>query len=79
MSNVKIDIPPEFNSAPKEQKIAFVQDLWNQIAKEPGNVPIPESHKRVLRERLEELRSNPQAGRPWHEVREQLLKETRNT
>lgn len=73
VSNFKIDIPPEFNSAPKEQKIAFVQDLWNQIAKEPGNVPIPESHKRVLSVRLEEYRSNPQAGRPWHEVRDQLL------
>ncbi len=34
---------------------------------------IPESHTSVLRKRLEELRSNPQSGRPWHEVREQLL------
>lgn len=75
MSNFKIDIPPRFNSASKEQKIAFVQDLWDQIAKEPENVPIPDSHKGILRERLEEFRSNPDAGRPWHDVREQLLEE----
>ena len=79
MSNAKLEIPPEFNSAPKEQKIAFVQDLWNQIAQESGNVPVPESHKRVLRERLEAFRSNPHTGRPWNEVRDQLLEKIRNT
>ena len=79
MSNTKLEIPPEFNAAPTEQRIAFVQDLWNQIAQDPDNVSVPESHKRILSERLEEYRRNPQAGKPWSEVRDQILEKIRNT
>jgi putative addiction module component (TIGR02574 family) len=79
MSNAKLKIPPEFRSAPKEKKIALVQDLWNQIAKEPGNIPVPESHKQCLHERLNAYRSDPQTERPWNEIRDQLLEKFRNT
>jgi len=79
VSNVKLKIPPEFNSAPKEQRIAFVQDLWDQIAQDPENVPVPESHKSILEERLEAYRRNPQGGHPWAEVRDQLLEKLRST
>ena len=73
METNKLKIPPEFISAPKEQRIDFVQDLWDQIAQDPKGVPVPESHKQILKERLEKYRSNPQPGRPWGEVRDQLL------
>lgn len=78
MTNTKLKIPPEFDSASKEQKIAFVQDLWNQIAREPESVPVPESHKDCLRERLETFRSAPHAGRSWNEIRDQLIEKIRN-
>lgn len=48
MSNTKLSIPPEFDEAPKEQRIAFVQELWDRIAQDPESVPVPESHKRIL-------------------------------
>jgi putative addiction module component (TIGR02574 family) len=73
MGNSKLKVPPEFKSAPKEQQIDFVHELWDQIAQDPGSVPIPESHKKILRERLEAFRANPQPGKPWSEVRDQLL------
>jgi len=73
MASNKLKIPPEFISAPKEQRIDFVQDLWDQIAQDAEDVPVPESHKQILRERLEEYRSNPQPGRPWGEVRDEIL------
>ena len=73
MGSNKLKIPPEFISAPKEQRIEFVQDLWDQIAQDPEAVPVPESHKQILKERLEKYRSNPQPGRLWGEVRDQLL------
>jgi putative addiction module component (TIGR02574 family) len=73
MGSNKLKVPPEFSSAPKEQQIDFVHKLWDQIAQDPGSVPIPESHKKILRERLEALRANPQQGKPWSEVRAQLL------
>ena len=77
MGSNKLKIPPEFTSAPKEQQIDFVHTLWDQIAQDPGSVPIPESHKVILRERLDALRANPNQGRPWAEVRDQLLNKIR--
>jgi putative addiction module component (TIGR02574 family) len=66
-------VPPGFDSAPKEQRIAFVQELWDRIAQDPERVPVPPEHQQLLDERLNEYRANPRPGRPWSEVREQLL------
>lgn len=73
MSNTKLAVPPEFDAAPKDQRIAFVQQLWDRIAQDPENVPLPESHKRILEERLSAYRASPQTGRAWSEARDQLL------
>ena len=79
MDTPKFDIPPDFDSAPKAQRIAFVQDLWDRIARDPSSVPFPEHHRRLLDERLGDYRSNPTAGRPWSEVRERLLAKLRES
>jgi len=79
MDTHKIDIPPDFDSAPKTQRIAFVQELWDRIARDPTSVPFPEHHRRLLDERLDEHRSNPTAGSPWSEVRERLLAKLRES
>ena len=71
--STKLKIPPEFDIAPKNQRIAFVQELWDRIAQDPDRVPIPEEHKQILEERLNAYRANPQSGRPWNEVREEIL------
>jgi len=79
MDSLKIDIPPDFDSAPKMQRIAFVQELWDRIARDPTSVPFPEHHRRLLDERLEDHHSNPTAGIPCSEVRERLLAKLRES
>jgi putative addiction module component (TIGR02574 family) len=79
MNTRKLPIPPEFEAASKEQRIAFVQELWDRIAQDPDNVPIPEHHRRILDERLDAYRANPQGGRLWSEVRDELLTKLRNS
>jgi len=79
MSTVKVPIPPEFDAASEEQRIAFVQELWDRIAQNPVRVPVPEHHKRILDERLDAHRANPQTGRLWSEVREELLTKLRGS
>ena len=79
MSTTKLPIPPEFDTVSKEQRIAFVQELWDRIAQYPEGVPVPEHHKRILDERLNEYRANPQPGRPWSEVREELIASLRDS
>lgn len=76
--STKLKIPPEFDAVPKEQRIAFVQELWDRIARDPSSVPVPREHKRILDERLDAYRANPHAGRPWSEVRDRLLAKLRS-
>lgn len=79
MSKPQLEIPPEFDTASKEERIAYVQALWDRIAENPDSVPVPEHHKRILRERLDAYRANPERGRPWNEVRDELLTKLRNS
>jgi len=71
--SANLKVPPEFDAATKEQRIAFVQELWDRIAEDPQRLPMPPEHRQLLEERLGEYRANPSSGRPWSEVREQLL------
>jgi len=50
--------PPEFDKLP--------------VAASPEQVPVPEWHKRVIRERLEAYQENPTAGRLWEDVRKDI-------
>ncbi|MBL8199285.1 MAG: addiction module protein [Chromatiales bacterium] len=77
--SANLKVPREFDAAPKEQRIAFVQELWDRIAASPECVPVPAEHRRILDQRLAEFRADPQAGRPWTEVREQLLARIRRS
>ena len=75
--SANLKVPPGFDRAPKEQRIAFVQELWDRIAQDPERVAIPPEHQQLLDERLKEYRANPKAGRRWSEVGEQLLAKLR--
>lgn len=74
-----LTIPPEFESASRDERIAFVEALWDRIAQEPDNVPISDEHKRILDERLASYRAAPESGRPWSEVRDRLLTRLRRS
>jgi len=64
--------PPEFDKLPVAEQIDYVQSLWDRIAASPEQVPVPEWHKRVIRERLEAYQENPTAGRLWEDVRKDI-------
>jgi len=74
----KLTVPAEFDRAPEEQRIAFVQELWDRIAENPDRVPIPEAHLQSLEQRLKDYRANPVAGQGWIDIRDELLSKLRN-
>jgi putative addiction module component (TIGR02574 family) len=74
-----VKIPPEFDKASGEQRIAFVQALWDRIAQDPDQVPVPSEHKRILDERLKAYSNGPRPGQAWGEVRDQLLVKIRGS
>lgn len=61
--------PPGFEQLSTEEKIAYLQALWDLISARPEDVPVPDWHKGVIAERLAEARSSSAQVRPWAEVR----------
>jgi YgiT-type zinc finger domain-containing protein len=49
----------------------------NPIAPDANQVPIPDWHKKLLDERLAEYRAHPKRGRPWPQVRREILTKLR--
>ena len=70
--------PPGFDDLSVEERIDFVQSLWDRIAATPEQVPIPEWHRRIIQERLASYRANPTAGRPWVDVRADIAGKLRD-
>lgn len=77
--STRLTVPPDFYSVSKEQRIAFVQELWDRIAADPEQVPLPAEHERIIEERLKAYRADPEPGRPWSEVRSELLAKLRSS
>lgn len=75
----RLQIPPDFDNASNDDRIAFVQELWDRIAAHPHRVPVPAEHQLVLEARLAAYRADPQSGRAWSEVRDELLSTLRRT
>lgn len=67
--------PPGFDELPVEEKVHYVEALWDRIAAAPEEVSVPDWHRQLLSERLAEYQSDAKAGRPWREVRDELLSE----
>lgn len=53
---------------PMEDRLQLVGDIWDSIAEAPDALPLTPEDKRLLDERLEARRRNPQAGSSWQEV-----------
>lgn len=66
--------PPGFSELSIEEKIDYVQSLWDHIAADAGTVPLTDWQKKVLDRRLTAFEKDPDAGVPWEELRDRLRK-----
>ncbi|NIR43949.1 MAG: hypothetical protein GWN53_06040 [Gammaproteobacteria bacterium] len=66
--------PPGFEGLSIEEKIEYVQSLWDHIASDVEKVPLADWQKQLIEERLKDLEDNPDSGIPWSEVRADLLR-----
>lgn len=53
---------------PIAERLALVEEIWDTIAVAPEALPLTDEDKRLIDERLEACRRNPQAGSSWEEV-----------
>jgi putative addiction module component (TIGR02574 family) len=56
------------------ERIQLVEDIWDSIAAEPYAVQLSDELRDELDRRLDEQAANPGVGRPWSEVKAQLLR-----
>ena len=60
--------PSIFELSPPE-KLQLVQDLWDDLASTPGDVPVHDWQKQELQRRKANLLQNPASGLSWEEVK----------
>jgi len=51
-----------------KDKIKVVQTLWDDIAKEQSIEELPDTHKKILNERLQKISNGSALLKPWSEV-----------
>src|SRR5450631_3809305 len=69
-----LPMPPSgFDELTVEDKIDYVQSLWDRIAASADQVPLHEWQRRILEERLAAHRAgDANEARPWGEVLDRL-------
>jgi len=75
----RVPNPPQgFDDLSIDERLEYVQSLWDRIAAKPEDIQVPDWHREVLDERLAQYQGNLQEGRPWEEVREELGRKLRD-
>ena len=68
-------ITESFRKLPPDAQIRLLQELWDEIADESSSMPLSESQRLLLDERLREHEENPEDVEPWEKVRDDILSE----
>lgn len=59
---------------PVSERLKLVEAIWDSIAESPEAVHLTETQRAELDRRLDEYEKDPEAGSPWAEVKERILK-----
>jgi putative addiction module component (TIGR02574 family) len=60
-----------FDLSPAE-KLQLVEDLWDDLAATPGDMPVHNWQKEELARRKANLMNNPASGLSWEEVKRRI-------
>ena len=68
-----LSVPPGFDDMPVEEKIDYVQTLWDRIFRQDhAEIPSPSWHRAEVQAALADHERDPGAARPWTGVRAEL-------
>ena len=70
------EIPPNTGnvirlSANAGARLHLIESLWDSLS--PDEVPVPEGHKELIEQRLEDHRRNPDQSVSWEELEAELF------
>ena len=66
-----MDVTSIFDLSPSE-KLQLVEDLWDDLAASPSDVPLHDWQKKELEQRKLRLMSNPESGISWNEIKRRV-------
>ena len=55
------------------ERLAILDDLWENIASEPDQIPLLESQREDLQRRLDAIEADPDRGSTWDDVKSRLM------
>ena len=64
-----------FRELSSNEKIRLVQEFWDEIAEEVARMPLTETQRRLLDERLADEEHNPDDVEPWAKAKDDILRE----
>ena len=67
-------IAKEIRNLSTPEKIILVQDLWDDIIQSTSNIQLTDAQKASLDEEYEEYLKDPQEGRSWKKIKDEVLK-----
>lgn len=59
---------------PVSERLKLVEAIWDSIADAPDALQLTDEQRAELDRRLDEYEKSPEAGSPWSDVRERILK-----
>ena len=77
MPETTIPAPPGFSQLSKVEQVRYLQALWDQIAENPAALPVPESHLKLVEQRLKQHRDQPSPLHSAFEVLDRLSNESK--
>jgi putative addiction module component (TIGR02574 family) len=67
-------IVSRFRKLSSGDKIRLVQEFWDEIAEEVAHMPLTESQRRLLDERIADEERNPDDVEPWAKAKDDVLR-----
>ena len=64
----------EIRNLSTTEKIILVQDLWDDIIQNTSNIQLTDAQKASLDEEYKKYLKDPQKGRSWQKVKDEVLK-----
>ncbi|MBD3674594.1 MAG: addiction module protein [Planctomycetaceae bacterium] len=70
-------LPPEIRNLSLNERIDLVEQIWESVADEENHFELTDAQKQELERRIADHHQNPQSGRSWEEVKQELLQSVR--
>ena len=67
--NMNTEFAPLFKLG-RAERLQLVEDLWDSIAQEDAQLPVPDWKRDELRRRKERFLQHPTSGRTWEQIKQ---------